>query len=153
MHIKEYIEKIVDDGDRKDMECLSEMLEKAICELEKYDEDMYNKYKMKLYEMAYGYVLTDEMKKEWVKELKPIAKWNYEDIENVVDSYDMDMPVSSAYVIMNMLYSDMKNALGNGEDEESLKRYIEATKGWYFDDDSKYKKEEKLFKYYFKVVK
>jgi hypothetical protein len=63
------------------------------------------------------------------------------------------MPVLSAYVIMNMKYSDEKKALGTGDDEESLMRYIEATKGFYNDPDATKSGEEKLFEYYFHIVK
>jgi hypothetical protein len=153
MKIKEYIEKIIQKNKKEDMEKLSDMLEDLTYKMKEYDEECYHKYKMKLYEMAYGCILTDDMKREWVSGMKPMAKWTEEEVENVVKAYGINIPVTSAYVIMNMLYSDMKIALGNGDDEESLKRYIEATKGWYFDEDSKYTKEEKLFKYYFKVVK
>lgn len=50
---------------------------------------------------------------------------------------------------MNMLYSDMKNVLGEGNDEESIKKYIQASKDWLNDEDVG---ESKLFKYYRYVV-
>lgn len=93
------------------------------------------------------------MKREWVKEMKPMAKWTEEEVKSVVSQYGIKVPYMSAYVILNMLYSDMKNALGSGDDEESLKRYLQATNDWYFDEDSKVDGEEKLFNYKFYVVK
>jgi hypothetical protein len=153
MHIKKYIEKIIEDGDRSEMEELSEMLEKAVCETKKYDENLYEEYKMNLYEMAYGCVLTDEMKREWVANMSPLAKWSEEEITSVVKEYDIDMPILSVYVIMNMFYSDMKKALGSGDDEESLKRYIQATKDWYYDSDATNTEEAKLYNYYKYIVR
>jgi hypothetical protein len=63
------------------------------------------------------------------------------------------MPALSAYVILNMKYSDEKEGLGNGDDEESLMRYINVSKGWYHDKDATKSGEEKLFEYYFHIVK
>ena len=153
MKIKEYLEKIIEKGDRKDMEELSEILDKAIYKVKDCDPEWYDKKCMKLYTMAYGKVLTDDMKKKWVQELKPMAKWTYEEIENVVKKYNINIPVCSAYIIMNMMYSDFKNVLGSGEDEESIQKYIEAMQNWYYDEDAKNSEENKLFEYYFNVVK
>jgi hypothetical protein len=147
------IDKIVEEEDTKEMIQLSYMLEDVICELKEYDHDKYDKYKMKLYTMANGYVLTDEMKMDWVEEMSPKAKWTYEEIESVFKNSGINMPISSTYVIMNMLYSDMSESFEDEDEEHCIKRYINATKGWYFDDDAKYSKEEKLFKYYFDIVK
>ena len=52
-----------------------------------------------------------------------------------------------------MFYSDMQNAFGTGDDEESLKRYLQATNDWYFDADVRVQGEEKLFNYRYYVVK
>lgn len=153
MNVKDYLIKIIERGKREDMEELSEIFDKAIYKVKDCDPDWYEKKCMKLYTMAYGKVLNEEMKKEWVQGLKPTAKWTYEEIENVAKKYNINIPVSSVYIIMNMLYSDFKNVLGNGEDEESLKKYIEATQYWYYDEDAKNSEENKLFEYYFNIVK
>lgn len=108
---------------------------------------------MKLYVMANGEVLTDEIKDEWVKDMEPKAKWTLEEIASVINSKDINIPIHSAYAIMNMLYSDLHSALGDGDTEESLERYIAATNDWYYDSDIKHTKENKLFKYYYNVVK
>nr|DAH72018.1 MAG TPA: hypothetical protein [Caudoviricetes sp.] len=153
MKVKEYIARIIANGNSRDMEELSDMLDKAIYKVKDCDQEWYNEKCMKLYTMAYGKVLTDDMKKKWVQELKPISKWSYEEIENVVRKYNINIPVSSAYIIMNMLYSDLKNVLGNGENEESLQKYIETMQYWYYDEDAKNSEENKLFEYYFNIVK
>ena len=78
MQINSYIEKIVNNGKPEDMEELSEILEDLMYIVKDYDEECYKKYKMKLYEMAYGKVLTKEMAEDWVKDMKPMAKWDYD---------------------------------------------------------------------------
>lgn len=153
MKIREYISKIGENKRIEDMQKLGDMLTDIIYEMKESHHELYEKYKMELYIMANGKVLTDDMKREWVKEMKPMAKWTEEEVKSVVSQYGIKVPYMSAYVILNMLYSDMKNALGSGDDEESLKRYLQATNDWYFDEDSKVDGEEKLFNYKFYVVK
>lgn len=153
MKIREYISKIGENKKIEDMQKLGDMLTDIIYNMKESHHELYEKYKMELYIMANGKVLTDDIKREWVKEMKPMAKWTEEEVKSVVSQYGIKVPYMSAYVILNMLYSDMKNALGSGDDEESLKRYLQATNDWYFDEDSKVDGEEKLFNYKFYVVK
>lgn len=151
-HIKENIIKIVDDGDRNEMEELSDMLQEVIEIVFKYDENKGKEYEMDLHEMAWGKKLTDNMKRQWVEEMKPSAKWSEETVRRIIDDYGVDIPPLSAYVIMNMMYSDLKKALGEGEDEESLRRYVQATKDWYYDLDAVNTEEAKLYCYWKNIV-
>ena len=153
MDIEEYIERIVDNGKIEDMETLSDMLEDTMEIIKDYDEKCYKDFEMKLYEMAYGKKLTDNMKREWVKKMRPMSKWTEEEVKNIVSQYGFEVPYMSAFVILNMLYSDMKSAFGDGNDEESLKRYLRGTSDWYFDEDAKVDGEEKLFNYKMYIVK
>ena len=152
MDIEEYIERIVDNGKIEDMQTLSELLEDTMEIIKDYDKECYKEMEMKLYEMAYGKVLTDEMKREWVKKMRPMSKWTEEEVKNIVSQYGFEVPYMSAFVILNMLYSDMKSAFGDGNDEESLKRYLRGTSDWYFDEDAKVDGEEKLFNYKMYIV-
>ena len=97
--------------------------------------------------MAYGYKISDEMADKWVMGLMPKYKWNKDQIYCVANKYGVDIPLNCAYILMNMLYSDSKNIYGEGDDEESIKKYIEGIKNWYYDEDSKYKQEEKVYMY------
>ena len=153
MDIEEYIERIVDNGKIEDMQTLSELLEDTMEIIKDYDEKCYEDFEMKLYEMAYGKKLTDNMKREWVKKMRPMSKWTEEEVKNIVSQYGFEVPYMSAFVILNMLYSDMKSAFGDGNDEESLKRYLRGTSDWYFDEDAKVDGEEKLFNYKMYIVK
>lgn len=150
--IKESIAKIVSNGDERDMNKLSDMLDETIEMMKENDPEKYKKYKICLYEMANGEVLTNEMKEEWVRSMRPLAKWTKEEIENVANQYELKVPTMSAYVIMNMLYSDLKSSLGSGDDEESLQKYIQATNDWYFDEDAKKSGETKLYNYWKYIV-
>ena len=153
MKIRGYIDKIGENKKPEDMQELGDMLSELIYMTKESHPEIYEKYKTKLYIMAYGKILTDDMKREWVKELEPMGKWSEEEVKTVVNQYGLKVPYMSAYVIMNMLYSDMKNSFGSGDDEESLKRYLQATNDWYFDADAKVDGEEKLFNYKMYIVK
>ena len=153
MEIEKYIRKIVNDGDRQEMEELSDILVEVVDIIKKYDEDCYRKYKMELYEMAYGKVLTDDIKREWVMKMRPSPKWTEEQVMSLTDRYGIEVPYMSAFVIINMLYSDMKSALGTGDDEDSLNRYLKATTDWYYDEDAKVDGEEKLYNYRYYIMK
>ena len=152
MDIEEIIQVIVDNGRVEDMHELSDILENTMEILEKYDKECYEEYAMKLYVLAYGKVLTDNMKREWVKKMRPMSKWTEEEVKNIVDQYGFEVPYMSAFVILNMLYSDMESAFGDGNNEESLKRYLRGTRDWYFDEDAKVDGEEKLFNYKMYIV-
>lgn len=154
MHeVKQYIRKIVDDGSIEEMHKLSDILDELVCIVKEYDEDLYDKYKMELYIMANGKILTDDMKRQWVKEMKPMSKWSEEEVESIVFQQGIEIPYMSVFVILNMLYSDMESAFGDGNDEESLNRYLQGTNDWYFDEDAKVNGEEKLFNYKMYIVK
>ena len=151
MKIREYIDKIGENRKPEDMEKLGDMLSELIYMTKESHPDIYNKYKMCLYEMAYGKVLTKEMAEEWVKNMKPMAKWDYETTSAVKKQYGInDIDEISFYVVMNMLYSDMQNLLGDGNSEESLSNYIQATKDWLKDEDIG---KDKLYDYWKYVVK
>lgn len=155
MHnIKEYIAKIVDDGDQKEMEELSNILVKVADMIYDYDEEEGEKIEMQIYEMAYGKRLSDNMKRQWVKKMHPSAKWTEEEIHDIVNNYGVDIPVLSAYVIMNMFYSDTSKAFDddNGDEERCLMRYIDATRGWYYDSDAENTEEAKLYCYWKYIV-
>lgn len=150
--IKDNIEKIVQKGNDEDMQKLSDILEKSLDRMQDLEPDKYNEYNMCIYELANGKILTDEMKREWVRNMKPLAKWTEEDVANVVGQYDIKIPITSCYLILNMLYSDMKSAFGSGDNEESLKRYINGMNDWYFDEDAKNTKEAKIYNYWKYIV-
>lgn len=152
MDIEEYIEKIVENGRIEDMESLSDMLEDTMEIIQKYDEDCYNEMKMKLFKMVYGNKLPDEVKVEWVKNMNPVAKWDIQEIKEIHSRYGVQIPLYSFYVIMNMLYSDMRKSLGEVNSEQDLSRYIQGSHDWYYDEDIANTEEAKLASYWEYVV-
>ena len=59
--IRKYIEKIGENRNVEDMEKLGDMLSEIIYKTKESHPDIYKKYKVELYEMAYGKKLNEEI--------------------------------------------------------------------------------------------
>ena len=91
MDIKKIIQKIIDDGKVEYMYELSDTLEELMEILQRYDENCYNKYKMQLYTMAYGYHITEEMAYDIVHNMKPFGeKWTIQETQNIQKQFGLD---------------------------------------------------------------
>lgn len=134
MKIEKYIRKIVDDGDRREMEELSDILVEVVDIVKKYDEDCYNEYKMKLYKMAYGNQLTEDMAEELVKRMKPSGmRWNLEETEQMQRDYGVnDIRPADFFIVMNQAFNDFRNVFG-----DNLETYIRYTEAFIKDEDAR----------------
>ena len=150
MH-RTYIDKIITSGDNTKLKELGEITIESIDIIKDLSKVDYKALEDELYEIIEGKKLNREMADEWVTNMKPIAKWTYEQVLSIPKPYEI--PSIDAYVLFNMLYSDMQDALGSGDTEDSIQRYINAVKGWYFDKDLKINGAEKLYNYYKYIVK
>lgn len=149
MH-EDYLDIITKKGNNEDMECLEDVFNTSMEYLKRYDEEKYNKLETKMYEIAYGKVLTEDMAKEWVSSMQPMPKWTIEETDTILKKYGINIDRICFYVVMNMLYSDMKNVLGNGDDDQSIRTYILATNDWLDDKDAG---PDKLYNYHKYIVK
>ena len=141
MDVEKIIEVIVDNGRVEDMEKLSDILEDTIEILEEYYPEKYKKYEMKLYEMAYGCVLTKDMAEEIVKKMKPYGeKWSIEETAQMQRSYDMNMRDIDFYVVINSAYNDYNDLFRDDTD-----KYIRFTYDFINDEDAK---QDKVYLYY-----
>ena len=151
MH-KEYIDKIIMSGNDNQMHELKEVLVDTISYIKNYNEDVYNKIECDLYEIAEGKTLTEEKAKEWVSKMIPRAKWTLNDIKQIASKYQLNIPIIPAYVIMNMLYSDFSDVLGENDTNEIIEKYIKAAEDWYYDEDARHTEDEKLYCYWKNIV-
>lgn len=134
MEIERYIRKIVNDGDRREMEELSDILVEVVDIIKKYDEDCYDEYKKKLYKMAYGNQINEDVAKEIVREMKPAGqRWSINETEQMQRDYGMDNidPVSF-YLVMNQGFNDYRNVFG-----DNLDTYIRYAEAFICDEDAK----------------
>lgn len=145
--VKEYIDKIVENGKNEDMQELSYMLQDVLQDLKKYDENCYKKYKMKLYELAYGKVLTEKMAEKIVMNMKPdMQHWSMEETTAVKNQYGLNsIRDIDFYVVMNMAYNDYKEVLG-----DNVEMYVKYTKAFIMDEDAK---DGKVYTYFMTIPK
>ena len=147
--IRKYIEKIGENKKPEDMEKLGDMLADIIEAMKDSHPEMYEKYKMCLYTMAYGYVLTEDMAKEIVHNMKPYGEhWNIETTTAVKNNAGIsDISDVDFYTVMNKTYNDNKDTVENfaDTDERQLEMYISLTKDFVLDPDAK---KGKVFKYF-----
>jgi hypothetical protein len=143
--IHKYIEKIVENGNNEEMQELSEILEELMYKLKNNDPKCYHKYKMKLYELAYGKVLNEDIAVEWVESMQPESKWTMEETTSVKNQYGLnDISDIDFYVVLNMMYSDYHKIIG-----ENVDMYVKMAKAWLEDSDVA---EGKLYNYKMYVV-
>lgn len=153
MHIKEYIEKIVNEGKKEDMECLSDMLNESIYKIKECDYDWFYDKKMKLYIMAYGKKLTKEMAEEIVMNMQPYhMHWTLEETESVRKMYDLnDIRDIDFWVVMNAKYNDNRDTVEKfipDDSEKQLEMYVCLARDFIKDKDAK---EGKVFTYFTKI--
>ena len=145
--IKKYIEMIVDNGKKEDMECLSDMLSDVLHILKENHHDKYEKYKMKLYGMAYNYKFDEEMAHEIVENMKPLGEvWDLATTTRVKSEYNLGVDDYTFYVVMNSLANDYHDAIST----EEVETYIKMAYAFINDEDAI---KDKVWKYFTTLVK
>ncbi len=146
MKIKEYIAKIIMNGKQDDMEELSEMLDEAIMKVKINDPKCYKEYKTKLYEMANGKVLTEQMAYDWVEKMKPKREhWTMEETTDAMNSMGYNCDKIQFYTVANMMYNDYYDLTKDNEELALKLAYM-----WLNDEDAV---KDKLYEYYKHIPK
>lgn len=147
MVIKEYLQKIIENGNIEDMKELSCMLDESIHKVKECDPDWFERKKLKLYEMSHGKIVDEAMAKEWVNSMKPVGMhWNIEDTTNAMQKMGYNnLDRIQFFVVANMMYNDHYEIVKDNE-EMALK----LAKDWLDDIDAK---ESKLYEYWKYVIK
>ena len=143
--IRKYIEKIGENRNIEDMQKLGDMLSDIIYSTKESHPDLYKKYKLELYEMAYGKKINEEMADKWVKDMKPIGKhWTMEETTNAMQSLGYNFDKVDFYVVANMMYNDYYDLVK--EDEELA---LKLARDWLDDEDAK---KDKLYCYWKHII-
>lgn len=142
MEIEDYIERIIDNGNVEDMHKLSEMLEDVLEKICEFDEDIYKKYEMELYKMAYGSTLSRRMAEDIVSKMKPYRmRWSLEETKRIQEEYGLeDIRPIDFFVVINSAYNDYKDLF-----DENTEMYVRFTNDFIKDEDAK---EDKVFTYF-----
>lgn len=147
MNVKDYLIKIIERGKREDMEELSEIFDKAIYKVKDCDPDWYEKKCMKLYTMAYGKVLSEEMAKEIIEKMEPYhMHWTLEQTRQVQAQNGLNnIRDIDFWIVMNSAYNDFHDLF-----DENIDMYIKYAKNFIMDKDGK---DDKVFLYYTTIPK
>lgn len=133
MKIKEYIEKIVENGKTEDMKELSDMLDEAIVKVKLTEPECYKKYKLKLMGMAYGYKFDYDMAEEIVDDMKPLGEyWDMETTTKVRKDYSLDVNDCDFYIVMNSLVNDYYKII----DKDDVETYVKMANAFINDEDA-----------------
>lgn len=144
--IKKYIEDIGNNRNIEDMEKLGNMLYDIICDMKESHHELYEKYKMELYELAYGEVINEDMAHTWVKSMKPVGKhWTMEETTNAMHEMGYNCDDIEFYVVANMIYNDYYDLVRDNEEMA-----LQLAYSWLNDEDSK---EHKLYRYWKNIIK
>ena len=144
MHI-ELIDKIIQNGNDEDMECLRKILISLMDDLKYTDYDKYKKIELKLYKRVYGEHLNEELAKSWVADMENRdgtkgEHWSLEQTNQYAGNYNK----YDFYAVANMMRSDYYNP----KLEEVT--YLQMAKDWLDDKDVG---DCKTLKYYMYIVK
>lgn len=140
----DYIDMIIGSDNREKMESLRELYKETLDYIKATDLQKYREIECSLYEIIEGKKLNEEKAKRWVSEMKPSAKWSMEDVKGL----KTDIPLIDFYVLMNMMYTDYHEVLGDEVD-----KYVKMSEAWYYDPDTSKKGSEKLYCYWKNIVK
>jgi hypothetical protein len=141
--MREYIERIIDNGDIEKMHELSEMLEELLCEVT--DEDLKKDYEMELYEMAYGRKLNQELAEKIVRKMKPYGeRWTLSDARDIQMQFGTHEDDIDFYVVLNSAYNDFRDIF-----QDNIDNYVRYTIDFIKDEDAK---ADKVFIYFTTLV-
>lgn len=148
MHIKKMMNEIIKKGNSSDMEYLGDVFANLTYNLEDYNPIEYKNIEYKMYKMAYGDSLTEDMAKYWVSKMENKdgttgEHWTLQQTNNVMSQYGIKANSYDWYAVMNMIYSDYFNP------KFSINEYVELAKDWIYDKDVG---NGKTLKYYLFIV-
>lgn len=147
MKIKEYIEKIVENGKPEDMKELSDMLDEAIIKVKITEPECYKKYKMKLMGMAYGYKFDKDMAEEIVENMRPLSQyWDMEATSKVRKDYGINADDCDFYIVINSLVNDYYKII----DKTDVETYAKMANAFINDEDAV---KNKVWVYYTHIPK
>lgn len=145
--LEEMIRKIVDDGDRAEMEELSDILVDVSNMVYDYDEKKGEKIFMKIYRMAYGNILSKSMAEEIVSKMKPYGmRWSLQETRQIQQQYGLDyIRDVDFFIVLNSAFNDYRDIFG-----DNIDLYVKYTRNFIEDEDAK---DGKIFLYFTTIPK
>lgn len=142
--VKKMLNTIIKNGKDEDMEALGDIFMEMAHHLKACDYARFKDLKHKMYTIAYGEHLTEDLAKAWVSEMENKdgthgEHWTMEQTNQYAENYNK----ADWYAVMNMMFSDYYNPDFNAE------TYIKLAKDWIGDKDVA---DGKTLRYYMYVV-
>lgn len=142
MH-KVYIEKI-DFAMHKDK--IKELIDMLMCDAKTKNYGLYEHIEGKMYEMAYGKKISEEMAKKWVDNMKPVGRyWTMEQTTKAMTDLGYNHDKIDFFVVANMMKNDYADLTAE-DDALALK----MAHDWLNDKDAR---DCKLYQYWKHVIK
>ena len=150
-YMKEHFNHIIQNGTTEQMNELHSVVLQAIGYLKEINPNKYCEIKDKVYMIAYGEQLNEELASRWVDSMTPDGEyWTIDQTTSVAKQYGITFDKISKetwYAIMNMARNDFSEVLGSSVDV-----YVKYAKAWLMDEDYPYPN-KKAYKYYKLVEK
>ena len=144
--IRKYIEKIGESRNVEHMKELGDMLAEIIQDTKESHHELYEKYKLELYEMAYGKTISEDMAHHWVQDMEPVGMhWTVDETTNAMHDLGYGLEPLEFFVVSNMMYNDYFDIV---RDDEAMA--LRLAHDWLEDKDSK---DHKLYRYWKNIVR
>ena len=142
-----YMEKILSDGNKEEMEELRKVFDKAMYKLKELDKDEYDHLELWLYKTAYGKVLNEDMARNIIMKMQPYGMhWTLEQTKEVQAENGLSsIRPCEFWAVMNMAYNDYHDIF-----DDNLEMYVKYAKDFIEDEDAK---EGKVFTYFTQIPK
>lgn len=147
MDIENYIKTIVEMGSNEDMHEMSDIFDDTLETIKKLDDRKYRQYKMRLYKIAYGNVLNQQMADEIVRNMQPHGmRWSIEETRNLQNQYGLGhIKDTDFYVVMNSAYNDYRDLFN-----DNVEDYMKFTLDFIQDEDAV---NDKVFVYFTTILR
>ena len=143
---KKHLNKIKDTKDVSKMIELEDIFIELMEHIKECDKKLYEKIELKMYKIAYGKHLTEEMAVKWVNNMKPVGQhWSIPEAEEIILNKGYLLDKINFYTVINMMYNDNHNIVKDNDDLA-----FELAKNWLEDEDAV---KDKLFEYWEHIPK
>ena len=144
MEYKTYMNKIIASGNTEKIDELADYMEYIIDMVGDRERE---KVEEKLYEIAEGKVLNEDMAKEIIEKMKPTGmKWSLSDTENVRNNMGYtDIRPVDFWIVMNSAFNDYEDLF-----KDTVEWYAKFSKDFIKDEDAI---DEKVYCYFMKIPK
>ncbi len=148
MHIKSYMDKIIENGKQEDMYMLGKIMIDLIYDLKTSKPYWYKNIEYSMHKIAVGHTIGEHFARKWVcsmqnKDGSVGGHWSYEETDSVKKQLNLNYDCWEFYAVMNYMYSL------HCKQNADLNYYVELVKDWFEDKSAT---ECKTLKFYIYTI-